>query len=202
MAVTVHFRRNAMRRQQPCSNTRNKQDKHSRHKSLTSLLRFFEGTTCSIELMTGKIFTGTLSSADDSMNLELDDCTVSSPQTTPSSNNQIVEPKEHKGTVERQWEARLLANVIAFVSREAKQLEIKSLPNVTQRLQDTNAIESSHISLHPQIIERAKEFMKSQCCVYLGSVSMSNANSRQTTGNLRCSIVYGRSVDNEKAIEP
>jgi small nuclear ribonucleoprotein (snRNP)-like protein len=51
-------------------------DKRSRHKSLASLLRFFEGVECSIELKTGKIYKGNVSSSDDSMNIQLDDCIV------------------------------------------------------------------------------------------------------------------------------
>lgn len=51
-----------------------KVDKRSRHKSLASLLRFFQGTQLAVELKTGKIYKGILSSSDDSMNLQLDDC--------------------------------------------------------------------------------------------------------------------------------
>ena len=54
-----------------------KANKRSRHKSLASLLRFFEGIECSIELKSGKIYKGYLSSADEAMNIELDDVSVS-----------------------------------------------------------------------------------------------------------------------------
>ena len=55
--------------------------KTRRHKSLASLLRYFEYVEVSIELKTGKIYTGILSSSDDSMNIQLDDCKVTNQQT-------------------------------------------------------------------------------------------------------------------------
>lgn len=55
--------------------------KTRRHKSLASLLRYFEYTEVSVELKTGKIYTGILSSSDDSMNIQLDDCIISNQQT-------------------------------------------------------------------------------------------------------------------------
>jgi small nuclear ribonucleoprotein (snRNP)-like protein len=61
-----------------------KQDKHQRHKSLASLLRFFEGMELAVELKTGRIYRGVLSSADDFMNVMLDDAIMSS-ESTPLS---------------------------------------------------------------------------------------------------------------------
>lgn len=54
----------------------NKPDKSNRHKSLASLLRFFEDTELTVETKTGKFYKGTLSSSDEAMNLQLDDCCV------------------------------------------------------------------------------------------------------------------------------
>lgn len=56
-------------------------DKRNRHKSLSSLLRFFEGTELTVETKKGKLFSGILSSSDEAMNLQLDDCTVSNQET-------------------------------------------------------------------------------------------------------------------------
>lgn len=58
-----------------------KPDKRNRHKSLSSLLRFFEGTELTVETKKGKFFRGILSSSDEAMNLELADCTVSNQET-------------------------------------------------------------------------------------------------------------------------
>ena len=56
-----------------------KQDNKS-HRSLASLLRFFEGMELAVELKTGRTYRGVLSSADEYMNLTLDDATVDSNQ--------------------------------------------------------------------------------------------------------------------------
>lgn len=58
-----------------------RQDKRQRHKSLASLLRFFEGMELAVELKTGRIYRGVLSSADDFMNIMLDDAVVSNEST-------------------------------------------------------------------------------------------------------------------------
>jgi small nuclear ribonucleoprotein (snRNP)-like protein len=42
------------------------------HKTLCSLLHYFEGVELSVELKTGRIYRGTLANADDYMNLALD----------------------------------------------------------------------------------------------------------------------------------
>jgi len=52
------------------------------HKTLGSLLRYFEGLDIAVELKTGKIYQGTLVAADQDMTVTLDDCTVS--RTLPS----------------------------------------------------------------------------------------------------------------------
>jgi small nuclear ribonucleoprotein (snRNP)-like protein len=57
------------------------QDKRQRHKSLASLLRFFEGMELVVELKTGRIYRGVLSSADAFMNVTLDDAVVSNDST-------------------------------------------------------------------------------------------------------------------------
>lgn len=109
----------------------------------------------------------------------------------------FMEPKEHKGPIEKQCEQRLLRTIDAFIKEEAEQLRIGTLEQVGERLKDVNEIKSKHILLHSPIMERAKELMKMMCCVYLHSVSTSNNDSRQVTGTLRCSVVYGRSFDVE-----
>lgn len=58
-----------------------KPDKRNRHKSLASLLRFFEGTELTVETKKGHYYKGILSSSDEAMNLQLDDC---SSQNQPS----------------------------------------------------------------------------------------------------------------------
>jgi small nuclear ribonucleoprotein (snRNP)-like protein len=58
-----------------------KQSKGRQSKSLAPLLRFFEGMELAVELKTGKIYRGTLNSADHFMNLDLDDVAVSNEST-------------------------------------------------------------------------------------------------------------------------
>ena len=68
------------------NNNSNKAKKnHHQHKSLCSLLHYFIGVEeLSVELKTGRIYQGTLSTADEYMNLTLDDATT----TTTTTNNQ------------------------------------------------------------------------------------------------------------------
>lgn len=65
-----------------------KQDKRQRHKSLASLLRFFEGMELAVELKTGRIYRGVLSWSDDFMNVMLDDAVMSN-ESTPLSHVHI-----------------------------------------------------------------------------------------------------------------
>lgn len=65
------------------------QDKRQRHKSLASLLRFFEGMELAVELKTGRIYRGVLSSADAFMNLTLDDAVLSNDSTNVLSHVHI-----------------------------------------------------------------------------------------------------------------
>jgi len=55
------------------------QKKQNYHKSLASLLRYFEGEELRVELKSGKLYRGTLSSSDDAMNVTLDDVTIQEP---------------------------------------------------------------------------------------------------------------------------
>lgn len=48
----------------------------SKYKTLGSLLRYFVGQELKVELKTGRIFTGLLTSSDNDMNLSLEDATV------------------------------------------------------------------------------------------------------------------------------
>jgi small nuclear ribonucleoprotein (snRNP)-like protein len=50
--------------------------KGPKQKSLGSLLPYFIGMELTIEQKTGRLYTGTLSAADDAMNLTLDDATL------------------------------------------------------------------------------------------------------------------------------
>ena len=66
----------------------NKKKNHQQHKSLCSLLHYFIGVELSVELKTGRIYHGTLSTADEYMNLTLDDATTTTTTTTTTTNKQ------------------------------------------------------------------------------------------------------------------
>ena len=53
--------------------------KQKYHKSLASLLRFFEGEELGVEIKTGRLYRGILSSSDDAMNVTLDDVKIQEP---------------------------------------------------------------------------------------------------------------------------
>ena len=69
---------------QPTSNKKRKQPGNSKA-SLSSLLRYMEGMEVIVELKTGRRYRGTLSSADDAMDLILDSCSEEGKKTSSSS---------------------------------------------------------------------------------------------------------------------
>ena len=72
---------------QPTSNKKRKQPGNSKG-SLSSLLRYMEGMEVIVELKTGRRYRGTLSSADDAMDLILDSCSEEGKQTSSSSSQE------------------------------------------------------------------------------------------------------------------
>jgi small nuclear ribonucleoprotein (snRNP)-like protein len=61
--------------------------KGATQKSLGSLLPYFIGMELTIEQKTGRLYTGTLSAADDAMNLTLDDATLATSARRRSSSS-------------------------------------------------------------------------------------------------------------------
>jgi small nuclear ribonucleoprotein (snRNP)-like protein len=68
--------------------------KGPKQKSLGSLLPYFIGMELTIEQKTGRLYTGTLSAADDAMNLTLDDATLAthSGSRSSSSSGPLITP--------------------------------------------------------------------------------------------------------------
>jgi small nuclear ribonucleoprotein (snRNP)-like protein len=70
--------------------------KGPKQKSLGSLLPYFIGMELTIEQKTGRLYTGTLSAADDAMNLTLDDATLAthrgSGSRSSSSSGPLINP--------------------------------------------------------------------------------------------------------------
>lgn len=110
-----------------------------------------------------------------------------------------METKECRGPTEIEGEKRLVRAIDDFLRRETSKLHVQSMEEVKDRLSDTEAIKVNHILLHVStgIIDRAKSFFKKQCGMYLSSVSVNNDDSLQKMGTVRCSIVYGRSIDDD-----
>ena len=78
---------------QPTSNKKRKQP-GSNKASLSSLLRYMEGMELIVELKTGRRYRGTLSSADDAMDLILNNCTEVGKQTSSSSSSSSSQGEE------------------------------------------------------------------------------------------------------------
>jgi len=68
--------------------TSNPKKTPGKHKSLCNLLHYFVGVDLSVELKTGRIYKGSLSSADAFMNLELDDATIETSWRASKNNQQ------------------------------------------------------------------------------------------------------------------
>jgi small nuclear ribonucleoprotein (snRNP)-like protein len=68
--------------------------KGPKQKSLGSLLPYFIGMELTVEQKTGRLYTGTLSAADDAMNLTLDDATLAthSGSRSSSSSGPLITP--------------------------------------------------------------------------------------------------------------
>ena len=101
--------------------------------------------------------------------------------------------KEFSGPLEKAAEDRMLSDVDSFIRTESEKLHIQSLKDVKDKL-ELPAVKKKHITLHIDIIERAKAFMRGQCRTYLRHVSDSNDYPTQKMGVVRCSITYGRSL--------
>jgi hypothetical protein len=112
-----------------------------------------------------------------------------------------TEVKECRGELEEGAEERMLKAVDSFIRVESEKLHIQSMEDLRARL-DHREMKRQHILLHDGIVERAKVLMKGQCCAYLHSFSVSNDDVNQKVGTVRCSITYGRSLQNGDEIEP
>ena len=76
--------------------TSGKKERHS--KTLTSLLKYFEGIPITVELKTGKMFFGTLSSGDESMSLTLTNVEIVTKPVTSNICNNISNQEASKAT--------------------------------------------------------------------------------------------------------
>jgi hypothetical protein len=104
-----------------------------------------------------------------------------------------TEKKDHRGSLEEAAEERVLQAIDLFICVESQKLCIESLPEVHARISASDT-KRKHILLYEDVVDRAKELMKGQCCAYLYTISNSNDMSNQQVGTIRCSITYGRTL--------
>lgn len=81
-------------------------DQSAARKTLPSLLRHFEGTELTVELKTGRLYRGTLSSADQAMNLTLEDASLL---------QRLIVNQQHKGAFRRGSSSAAVPSTLSLV---------------------------------------------------------------------------------------
>jgi hypothetical protein len=109
-----------------------------------------------------------------------------------------TETKDHHGSLGEAAEEQVLQAIDSFICVDSQKLCIESLPEVHACISASDT-KRKHILLYEDVVDRAKELMKGQCCVYLNTVSNSNDMSNQHVGTIRCSIAYGRTLLSDEA---
>lgn len=104
--------------------------------------------------------------------------------------------KDHRGDAELATELQMCHNIHEFIATESSRIQINSLEEVDDQVRDATNLKAKWITCHHDIIVRAKALMQRQCCAYLKSVLVSNDDANTMMGTVRCSVIYGRSMNN------